>query len=309
MRFWSGRSRRREKAYAAIDGRHIHQYVEDLTAISRKYRDSGHPQFWGRIIGTQADADTAQWMVDKFKKFGLSDVRIQPFELPPQWMPQSWEITAAGGGKTLHLDSAQPAYQTKSTDGLDLEAAYVGTGSEADFAGRDVRGKAVFIFSMPLPGSWRHTAMAEGAVRRAEEKGAAAIFAIIALPGNVRTQLYPTRTNVPTFSLGMDDGYAVRDLIGEAPAGQAPHVKIRLDVKMEEGLKTGTVWGTLPGATDETIRRAGASRRLVRSGNRQRVGRRDHGGAGGVLRENSRKRSAAVPWCSSEPPAITTAGT
>ena len=86
-----------DKAYAAIDGHHIHQYVEDLTAISRKYRDSGHPQFWGRIIGTQADADTAQWMVDKFKKFGLSDVHIQPFDLPAQWMPQSWEITAAGG--------------------------------------------------------------------------------------------------------------------------------------------------------------------------------------------------------------------
>ncbi len=243
------------KAYGAIDGRHIHEYVEDLTAISRRYRDSGHPQFWGRIIGTSADAETAQWLVEKFKKFGLADVHIQPFDLPPQWMPQSWEITATGNGKTLHLESAQPAYQTKATtpEGLDLEAVYAGTGSEADFAGRDVRGKAVFIFSMPLPGSWRHTATAEGAVRRAEAKGAAAIVAIIALPGNVRTQLYPTGTNVPTFSMGMDDGYAIRDLIGQAPAGQAPHVRVRLDVKMEPGLKTGTVWGTLPGMTDETV--------------------------------------------------------
>jgi len=243
------------KAYAAIDGKRIHSYVEDLTAISRRYRDSGHPQFWGRIIGTSADAETAQWLVDKFNKFGLSDVHIQPFDLPPQWMPQSWEITASGSGKTLHLESAQPAYQTKATtpEGLDLEAAYLGTGSEADFAGRDVRGKAVFIFSMPLPGSWRHTATAEGALRRAEAKGAAAIFAIIALPGNIRTQLYPTGTNVPTFSMGMDDGYAIRDLIGQAPAGQAPHVRVKLDVKMEPGMKTGTVWATLPGATDETV--------------------------------------------------------
>ena len=104
-----------EKAYSAIDGKHIHEYVEDLTAISRKYRDSGHPQFWGRIIGTQADTDTAEWVVEKFKKFGLTDVHIQPFDLPPQWMPQSWEITATGSGKTLHLESAQPAYQTKAT--------------------------------------------------------------------------------------------------------------------------------------------------------------------------------------------------
>ena len=194
-------------------------------------------------------------MMEKFKKSGLSDVHLQPFDLPPQWMPQSWEITASSAGKALHLDTAQPAYQTKSTDGggLDLEAVYVGTGSEADFAGRDVKGKAVFIFSMPLPGSWRHTATAEGALRRAEAKGAAAIFAMIALPGNIRTQLYPTGTNVPTFSLGMDDSYAIRDLIGQAGAATPPHVKVRLDVKMEPGLKTGTVWGTLPGTTDETI--------------------------------------------------------
>ncbi|HML18774.1 MAG TPA: M28 family peptidase [Bryobacteraceae bacterium] len=241
------------KAYGAIDGKRLHEYVSDLAAISRRYRDQGHPQFWGRIIGTSADAETAQWVLDKFHQFGMTDVHIQPFDLPPQWMPQSWEITGTGGGKTLNLDSAQPAYQTKSTTGpgLDLEAVYVGTGSEADFAGRDVRGKAVFIFSMPLPGSWRHTATAEGALRRAEAKGAAAIFAIIALPGNIRTQLYPTGTNVPTFSLGMDDGYAIRDLIGQA--GQAPHVKVRLEVNMEPGLRTGTVWGTLPGMTEETI--------------------------------------------------------
>ena len=241
-----------DKAYAAIDGQHIHTYVDELTAISRKYRDSGHPQFWGRIIGTQADADTREWLAGKFTKLGLSDVHVQPFDLPPQWMPQSWEIVASGSAKTLRLDSAQPAYQTKGTtaEGLDLEAVYVGTGSEADFAGRDVRGKAVFIFSMPLPGSWRHTATAEGAVRRAETKGAAAIFAIIALPGNIRTQLYPTGTNVPTFSMGMDDGYAIRDLIGQ---GQPVHVKVRLDVKMEPGLKTGTVWGTLPGQSPETV--------------------------------------------------------
>ena len=241
------------EAYAPIDGKHIHTYVEDLTAISRRYRDQGHPQFWGRIIGTSADSETAQWLTEKFQRFGLSDVHIQPFDLPPQWMPQSWEVVAKSGEKTLKLDAAQPAYQTTATppEGLDLEAVYAGTGSEADFAGRDVKGKAVFIFSMPLPGSWRHTATAEGALRRAEAKGAAAIFAIIALPGNIRTQLYPTGTRVPTFSLGMDDGYAIRDLIGASPA--PVHVKVKLDVKMEEGRKTGTVWGTLPGATDETV--------------------------------------------------------
>jgi hypothetical protein len=244
-----------DKAYGTIDGKHIHQYVEDLTAISRKYRDSGHPQFWGRIIGTSADAETAQWMASKLDKFGLSDVHIQPFDLPPQWMPQSWDITATGNGKTLHLGATEPAYQTPGTtgDGLDLEAVYVGTGSEADFSGRDVRGKAVFVASMPLPGSWRRTDSAEGALKRANDKGAAAIFSIVLLPGNIKEQFYPTPTTVPTFEVGMQDGYAIRDMIGAAPSGQPPHVKVRLDVQMVPNLKSGMVWGTLPGMTDEKI--------------------------------------------------------
>lgn len=244
-----------EQKYAAIDGHRLRTYVDEITAISRRYRDNGHPQFWGRIIGTDADAENGQWMVNKFKQFGLSDVHSQPFDLPPQWMPQGWTVTATGNGKTLQLETAQPAYETPGTPsgGVDLEAVYVGWGSEADYIGRDVRGKAVFIFSMPAPGSWRHSATIENALRRAEERGAAAIFAVIALPGNIRTQLYPTGTKVPTFSMGFNDGVGMRDLIAQAGSGPAPHIKLRLDVTMVPNLKTATIWGSLPGTTDETV--------------------------------------------------------
>jgi hypothetical protein len=128
----------------------------------------------------------------KFRRIGLTDVEIQPFNLPPQWIPQSWQITAAGGDTTLQLDgSAQPSYLCPGTPpgGLDVEAVWVGTGSEADFSGRDVRGKAVFMFAMPLPGSMQDTLVAEGALKRAWQKGAAAVFDVIALPGNMRNQL------------------------------------------------------------------------------------------------------------------------
>jgi hypothetical protein len=243
------------KAYGAIDGKHLHQYVEQLTAISRKYRDSGHPQFWGRIIGTSAHDETEQFVADEFKQIGLENVHIQRFDLPPQWMPQSWDISASGSGKTIQLNATEPAFQTPGTnkDGLDLEAVYVGTGSEADFKGRDVRGKAVVMLSMPLPSSYRRTDTAEGADRRAEAHGAAAILDIVALPGNFKEQFYPTGTNVPTFEVGMDDGYALRDLIGNASADKPAHVRVKLDLDMTPNLKTGMVWGSLAGTTDETI--------------------------------------------------------
>src|SRR4029079_13711521 len=98
-----GRLAPSEQAYAAIDGAHLMQYVNDMTAISRRYRDHGHAQFWGRIIGTDADAENAQWMLDKFKQLGLADVHQQVFDLPPQWMPKSWSVTASGGGTTLEV--------------------------------------------------------------------------------------------------------------------------------------------------------------------------------------------------------------
>src|SRR5215471_9168740 len=87
--------------YASIDGAHLKSYVEELAAMSRRYRDNGHPQFWGRIIGTEADAENGRWLAEKFKALGLSDVREQRFDLPPQWMPQSWSVSASGSGKDL----------------------------------------------------------------------------------------------------------------------------------------------------------------------------------------------------------------
>lgn len=242
------------EAYADINGHHLHTYVVEQAAISRRYRDAHHPQFWGRITGTSGDAESADWLADRFKRIGLSDVRSQPIDLPPQWMPQAWTITATSGSTTLHLDrSAHPAYGTPGTagDGIDVDAVWAGTGSDADFAGRDVRGKAVFMFSMPLPGSMNNTSTLEGGPKRAEERGAAAVFEVIALPGNMRNVLYPARVNIPVFALGMDDGYAIRDLIGKA--GAAPRLHIRLDVRQVPNMKSALVWGTLPGATDETI--------------------------------------------------------
>lgn len=38
--------------------------------MSRRYRDSGHPQFWGRIIGTEADAENGRWLLEKFRTIG-----------------------------------------------------------------------------------------------------------------------------------------------------------------------------------------------------------------------------------------------
>jgi len=249
----AAQSARSEQNYAQIDGARLKQYVDEYTAISKTYRDQGH-QFWGRIIGTEGDEASRLWVADRFKKAGLENVRDQMFDLQPQWFPQSWRVTIKGRTE-LSLESVQPTYLTAATPsgGLETEAVYVGMGSDAELAGRDVRGKAVFIYSAPLPSMLHHTAATEGALKRVEAKGAAAIFIILALPGNIRTQMYPQGTTVPTFSMGLEDGMKVRAMIGEAAAGPAPRVVVRLDTKMVPNLRTSTVWGELPGTTDENV--------------------------------------------------------
>ena len=249
-----GRLAPADQQYAAIDGAKLKGYVEELAAISRRYRDNGHPQYWGRIIGSSADAENAQWMIQKFRALGMTDVREQTIDLTPQWFPQSWSVSVSAGGKTLAIETAQPTYGAVATPagGMDLEAVYVGLGSEADIAlARDVRGKAVFVYSTDLTS--RHVGVADEAVRRLGEKGAAVIFITQGIPGNLRTQFYSVQSKIPTFTLGQRDGLAIRDLIGANAAGPAPRVRVRLDVQMVPNLKSATVWGTLPGTTDETV--------------------------------------------------------
>jgi hypothetical protein len=124
-------------------------------------------------------------------------------------------------------------------------------GSDADLElSRDVRGKAVFFYSNDTAS--RHAPISDNAIKRIGQRGAAAIFVILGIPGNERTQFYPVNSPVPTFSLGEKDGLAMRDFIAQAGAGET-HVKLHLDIQRVPGLKTATIWGTLPGTTDENV--------------------------------------------------------
>ena len=238
--------------YGAIDGHHIWQNVVEQAQIAERYRDSGHPQYWGRISGTSGDADDAQWLQNKYRQAGLTDTRIQTVAyLAPQWAAKSWHVAATGGGKTIDLTSAQPPYGSSATGGkeLNLEIVYVGLGSEADFAGRDVRGKAVLLVKASLS---RQAGPAD-ILKRAEDHGAAAILSTDLRGANDTEQAYRAYTHVPTFLIGTKDAEAIRDFIGSARPGDAPHVQIRLDADWVENQKSYLVWGTLPGETDETI--------------------------------------------------------
>jgi hypothetical protein len=248
------------KAYDTIDGRRMKGYVEELAAIARKSRDAGN-QYWGRIVGTPSGAETQQWVTAKFRQAGL-DVQVKEYDLRPQPIPKSWDITVTGGGKTIKLTSASPAisfaqYMPSPEGNLELETAWVGLGMASDFIGKDVRGKAVFIYSIPTPSSLIQSEGWMGAAERAQKMGAKAIVVVLAIPGNMayvsHLQGLSNDYKMPVFTVGLNDGEAVESLNALSASGKALMTRLRWNVPTIPGLKAADVVGVLPGQTDENI--------------------------------------------------------
>ena len=246
-----------EQAYGRLQGDHLKEYVKQIVAFAIKDRDEGN-LLWGRIAGTKNDVLVEDWVENKFKQIGLQDIHRQSFDLPPQWFPTSWSMTATGGGKTLTFKTFRATLGSKSTPpgGLDLEPVWVGLGTQADFAGRDVKGRLAVIWSWPTPGVISNSAQWLSAEKRAFDNGAAGALTNIAFPGNFQVQggalasAYPGIVNYPlSLTMGSDDTNALRALMEAGPV----KVHVQLTTEMRSGLHDSAVWGTLPGATDEDI--------------------------------------------------------
>ena len=143
-----------DRRYADIDGDRLKSFLMEVDSISLADRDRGNV-FWGRNIGTLGHEETQDWVERYFRANGLENVYRQPFDVGPQWKPEAWTISFSAGGRTFELESARPPQGAESTPagGLDFELIWLGTGSEADYIGRDVRGKAVLILDIPRPGT------------------------------------------------------------------------------------------------------------------------------------------------------------
>ncbi|MCH8812693.1 MAG: M28 family peptidase [Gemmatimonadetes bacterium] len=238
-----------DQRYADIDGDRLKSFLMEVDAISLADRDRGNV-FWGRNIGTVGHEETQDWVERYFRANGLEDVHRQYFDVGPQWKPESWTIGFSAGGRSFELESARPAEDAESTPpgGLDFELVWVATGSAADYIGRDVRGKAVLILDIPRPGTLRHSIRTEGSVARAFEQGAAAVGIVYGISDNFA--VWQRVPNGPGFNLGYEDGLLLRDLLGR---GERVTVNLQMRSRMVSGLEEASVWGTLPGTSDEEI--------------------------------------------------------
>jgi hypothetical protein len=255
-----------DRVYADIDGHHLKDMMNQVVAFSRRSRDDGNA-YWGRMAGTPYEAMTADWVEDRFEALGLEDIHRVEFPLGPQWMPREWTLTASRSGTTLSFPSAYPAPpaavwssgRQSSIDRpvpppamprpLNVEAVWVGLGTPADFAGRDVRGKAVVFQAMLAPGQMGNSSTWESVALRAQEAGAVLTIGIWGYAENMGVIQSTEAQQTPGFWMGFEDGRRLRDLIAEGPVT----ISATQDVDWVEGLTSSSQYGTLPGTTDENI--------------------------------------------------------
>ena len=238
-----------DQKYADIEGDRLKGFLMEVDAISLADRDRGNV-FWGRNIGTIGHKETQDWVERYFRANGLEDVHRQSFDVGPQWKPESWAISFSAGGRSFELESARPEQDAESTPpgGLDFELVWVGTGSDADYIGRDVRGKAVLVLDIPRPGTLRHSIRSEGSVARAFEYGAAAVGIVYGISDNFA--VWQRVAGGPGFNVGYEDGLVLRDMLGR---GERVTVNLQMQSRMVTGLQEASVWGTLPGTSEEEI--------------------------------------------------------
>jgi len=246
-----------QEAYKDVDGYRIKELIKKFTGISLKSLDDGE-QYWGRITGTRYDKMTTELMAEEFSKLGLKITR-QAFTVKELWYPTHWEGTYTAGGKTGTLLTLYPINETRPTPaaGITAEAIWVGVGAAPDLLGRDLKGKAVIVYSTFVPGGRSHSASDRAGLFNSDSlvtrAGAAMIVNVMAVPGN--GQFNPEGAPggpgaVPTMTISQDEGFLLRDLLA---TGQKVQISLKLDIARRENVASQNVSAVLPGASDEEV--------------------------------------------------------
>jgi hypothetical protein len=246
-----------QEAYADVDGYRIKDTIRKITAFSLMSLDAGE-LYWGRIPGTKYHAMAMDFMASEYAKLGL-DVRRQPVDMRPLWYPTKLVGSYATGARTGPLQTLYPINETKPTPagGITADAVWVGIGAAPDLAGRDLKGKAVLVYSTFVPGGRSHSASDRAGLFDSDtlvtRAGAAMIINVMAVPGNgqFNPEGAPSGPEaVPTLTISQDEGFMLRDLLA---TGQKVQISVTLTIEERAGLETENIYATLPGASDEQI--------------------------------------------------------
>jgi hypothetical protein len=234
-----------------------HRKIVDYSLESLSAGD----KVWGRRAATPSFMHTLEWTANEFKIAGLKDAQVETFKVQgSMWVPQSWRVELVGdpafgaGTQTVTLQSAFPQ-PGGATTSLTANLIYVGHGTDADLAGRDVKGKIAVVRIRPEPSLFG--AGEQGVAARLVEKGAAGVINAVEGPGNAY-YIDPRFAcgKAPCFMIGGNDAWFLQQVIGKAAnAGILDKLKVNVSLASEEksGLTSGNAIATIPGQSPKRI--------------------------------------------------------
>lgn len=246
-----------------LDGAAIKKDQQAIVGFSLESLAAGD-KVWGRRAATPAFMHTLEWTSNTMKAAGLKDARVEPFPVQgAMWVPTSWQVQLVGdpafgaGSADVILQSAfpQPGGATIAGGSVTAPVIYVGHGTDADLAGRDVKGRIAIVHVRPEPSLFG--AAEQGVALKLTKLGAVGVVNAIEGPGNAF--YFDTRFAcgaLPCFIVGGQDAWFLQQVIGKAAAaGVLDTLKLRLALASEEkaGLASGNVVATIPGRTARRI--------------------------------------------------------
>jgi hypothetical protein len=155
-------------------------------------------------------------------------------------------VRVQGGGPDVVLQSAFPQRGSPSISGtLTAPAVFVGAGSAAEVAGRDLAGKIAVVHRKPDPGLF----YSRGGLADVLPLKPAAIMVVIELPGNMQAFDSCAAPGIPCFYLGGQDGQFLEAAISAAQrTGARPlQMSVQLETTTLTGMTAANAVAVIPG--------------------------------------------------------------
>jgi len=250
-----------ESADANIRGPDIYGHLQDIVEITLQNQPQGE-KYRGRIAGNAAEQATASYIANRFREFGLTNVRTENVMGGRQWWPKEWKVALLGdssygdGTTDYTFTSAFPAVQleAEAMDVRDLKAelVYVGLGRPADLIGRNLQGKIAVVHSFLQSDPFFQSA--RGRIEAIVQAGAVAVITFVDGPGNHQYALEGMGSDhAPCFVLGGHDGRFLEEAIAAAGAENPLMASISLRASVREDWRGKNVLGLVPGESNEYV--------------------------------------------------------
>src|SRR5262249_61800050 len=103
-----------------------------------------------KVAGSAEERKACDYLVSRLKTYGYRPV-VHEFESYISY-PRSASLVVSVAGKRIDIPAVGVAFgQSTPQDGITEDVVLVGSGGEAEYVGKDVRGRIVLVTKLPSP--------------------------------------------------------------------------------------------------------------------------------------------------------------